>query len=360
MSIFVARLLVRQGRIDDAHELLVAIESRVVSLDDPATAIEYWYARCAIPNTRRDGLRTLEAARRVAELAVAVGDRLMEGHAALLRGCAYQHTSELTRAMREFDRADEIYRAIGSSTSIQSIRNNRASTLFQIGRITESAALLRTQYDELKAAGSNESIYFAASNLGCALLADGRIDEALGLQSEALDLARAMNSDGFAALALGDLGAAEIAAGHAAAGLAHLHEAIALNRRLDRTAVLAHDLARAAGAEPRPADGAAHARGALAIVEADPSAIALAPEILNRCAHAFERAADTAAAAYCRRKARAIVAARLRLLEDHDRDFYLAIPWHASLFDAGVRCADIIVDAHSARDLTSSGRAVPR
>jgi hypothetical protein len=155
----------------------------------------------------------------------------------------------------------------------------------------------------------------------------------LAMQTEALALARAMGSDGFAALALGDLGAAEVAAGLTEAGLTHLLEAAAANRRLDRPAVLAHDLARAAGAEPAGERGAVHARAALAVVEADPDAVALAPEILGRAAAAFERAGDVAAAAYCRRRGRGILAQRLSTIEGADRAAHLALAWHASLRD---------------------------
>jgi tetratricopeptide (TPR) repeat protein len=167
------------------------------------------------------------------------------------------------------------------------------------------------------------------------MLTVGRTDEALRFHREALALARGLSSDGHAAIALGDLGAAEIAAGRSAAGLARLREAIAINRRLGRNAVLAHDLARAAGAEGDPAKGAAHARGALALVEADPDGVALAPEILNRCAEAFARAGDLAASEFCRRRAGELLATRLDALDEGDRAHYLALPWHASLVKIG-------------------------
>jgi len=335
VSLFLARLMVQQGRFDEAFAFAVNLEPRIMALDDHATAINYWYVRAVIPSYRRDSSATLHAAERVSELARAAGDRLMEGHAALVRSIAYQHRSQLTRALRELDAADAIYVSIGARSHLSATQNNRASALFQIGRVAEAAAILDAQYATAKRDGADDSLYYSASNLGCAMLASGRIDEALRLQREALALARGLSSESQAALALGDLGAAEIAAGESAAGLAHLHEAIEINRRLGRTAVLAHDLARAAGAEPDPAAGAAHARAALALVEADPDGIALAPEILNRCAEAFARTADLAASEFCRRRAGALLATRLDALEERDRAHYLALPWHASLVEIG-------------------------
>jgi hypothetical protein len=71
----------------------------------------------------------------------------------------------------------------------------------------------------------------------------------------------------------------------------------------------------------------------LAIVEADPGAIALAPEILSRAAAAFDRAGDSAAAAYCRRRGREILDQQLNSIEGSDRVTYLALRWHAALGD---------------------------
>jgi hypothetical protein len=100
----------------------------------------------------------------------------------------------------------------------------------------------------------------------------------------------------------------------------------------NRPAVLAHDLARAAAAEPASKRGAVHARAALAIVESDPAGVALAPEILNRCAAALGRAGDCTAAAHCRRRGREILTERLRAIEsEDDRASYLSLAWHSSL-----------------------------
>jgi DNA-binding SARP family transcriptional activator len=321
----------RLGLLHDALAALIEIESRVAARNDLALAIDYWFARTGVPHAQRDARANLEAAQRVSELARAAGDRLMEGHAALMSATAHQHASALSRALAEIAHADEIYLSIGAVVARRVSRNNFASTLLQIGRIDEAAHVLRALYAEGQAHTSIEKRYFAASNLGCALLAAGEVEEALRLQREALDLARAMSSDGFAALALGDLGSAEIAAGDPCAGLAHLLEAAALNRDLGRPAVLAHDLARAAAAEPVAAAGAAHARAALVIVEADPARIALAPEILARCALAFERALDAAAAGFCRRRGGAILTERLEAMDARDRSFYAALPWHRVL-----------------------------
>jgi DNA-binding SARP family transcriptional activator len=330
-SIFLARLMARQGRFDEAAAFVARVESRVTALDDPALAIDYWYVRGVIPADRRDPAATLHAAARLGALAAAAGDRLMEGHAALLRGIAHQHRSQLTQALRELDAAEDIYESIGAASTLLNARNNRASTLLQIGRVDEAAQIFAGLYDGARGAGADESRYYAASNLGCALLAAGRVEEALTLQREALAIARALSSDGQAALALGDLGAAETAAGESAMGLAHLREAIAINRRLERTAVLAHDLARAASAEGSPSEAAVHARGALALVEADPEGIALAPEILNRCGDAFARAGDWAASEFCRGRARELFVKRLEALEENDRGHYRSLAWHASL-----------------------------
>ncbi len=335
MSMCVARLMVRQGLLDEAFAFAAKLESRIMALDDPAMAIDYWYVRAVIPSHRRDPIATLHAAERVSDLARAAGDRLMEGHAALVRSTACQQLSQLTRALQELDTADAIYASIGATAFSHHTQNNRASALFQIGRIGEAADILSGLYAAAKRTGADDSRYYSASNLGCAMLASGRVDEALRLQQEALAIARELSSDGHAALALGDLGAAEIAAGRNAMGLAHLREAITINRRLNRTAVLAHDLARAAGAESDPADGAVHARGALALVEADPDGIALAPEILNRCADAFARAEDPSASEFCRRRAREVLSKRLEALAAEDRTYYLALPWHATLVVSG-------------------------
>jgi tetratricopeptide (TPR) repeat protein len=331
MSMFAARILVSQERLDEALALVTSVETRVNALDDPALSIDYWYVRGIIPTRRRDPAAALHAAKMLGALAIRVGDRIMEGHAALLRSAAYQNESALSQALRDLDAAEEIYASIGVSAFTETTRNNRASTLVQIGRIDEATLILREQYARAQEIGAADSLYFAASNLGCALLANGQVDDALRLQREALGIARSLESDGHAALALGDLGAAEIAAGDPGAGLAHLREAIAINRRLNRTAVLAHDLARAAGAESDAAAGAAHARCALALVEADPTRIALAPEILNRCASALARAADPSAAAFCLRRARELLAERLAALDSHDRANYRALRWHAAL-----------------------------
>jgi hypothetical protein len=335
VSLFIARLMVQQGLFDEAFAFAVDVEPRVAALSDRAMAIDYWHLRAVIPSHRRDPSATLHAAERVLELARAAGDRLMEGHATVMRAMAYQHRSQLTRALRELDAAEAIYASIGAVSYFGHTRNNRASALLQIGRVAEAADILASLYAAAKRNGADDSLYYAASNLGCAMLAAGRVDEALRLQREALALASRQSSDGQAALALGDLGAAEIAAGQGGAGLAHLREAIVLNRHLGRTAVLAHDLARAAGAEPDPADGAAHARAALALVEADPERIALAPEILNRCAEAFARAMDRAASEFCRRRASELLAERLDALDESDRAHYLALPWHASPAEIG-------------------------
>jgi DNA-binding SARP family transcriptional activator len=335
VSLFLARLMVQHGLFDEALAFAVEVEPRIMSLNDPAMAIDYWYLRAVIPSHRRDPSATLHAAERAIELARAAGDRLLEGHATLVRSIAYQHRSQLTRALRELDAADAIYTSIGALSFLNHTRNNRASALLQIGRVAEAADILEALYAAAKRDGADESLYYAASNLGCAKLTAGQVDEALRLQREALALARGLSSDGKAALALGDLGAAEVAAGENAAGLAHLREAITLNRRLARTAVLAHDLARAAGAERDPAEAAVHARGALALVEADPDGIALAPEILRRCAEAFARATDRAASEFCSRRASELLSRRLDALDEGDRAHYLALPWHASLAEIG-------------------------
>ncbi len=329
VSLFLARLMVKRGLFDEAFAFATEVEPRIMALGDPAMAIDYWYLRAVIPSHRRDPAATLHAAERAIELARAAGDRLMEGHGTLVRSIAYQQRSQLTRALRELDAAEAIYASLGAASYLSHSRNNRAAALLQIGRVAEASRILETSYAAAKRNGADESLYYSASNLGCARLTAGRVDEALRLQREALALARGLSSDGHAAIALGDLGAAEIAAGQSDAGLAHLREAIAINRRIGRTAVLAHDLARAAGAEPDPAAGAAHARGALALVEADPDGIALAPEVLNRCAEAFARAADQAAAEFCRRRANELLARRLDALDEGDRAHYLALPWHA-------------------------------
>jgi tetratricopeptide (TPR) repeat protein len=326
--------MVRQGLFDEADAFVVAVEARIAALDHPATSLEYWYVRAMIPTYRRDSAATLLASGRLGEMARAAGDRFMEGHAALLKAIAYQHASQLTLALRELDVAEDIYASINADSVMHNVLNNRASTLFQIGRIDEAAAIFEHLYAAAERDGADETRYYAASNLGCALLAAGRVDGSVRLQTEALTLARVLESDNLAALALGDLGAAEIAAGNVASGLGHLREAVAINRRLKRTAVLAHDLARAAGAEPDPSQGAAHARGALALVEADPDGIALAPEILNRCAEAFSRAADASASAFCRDRARQLLSKRLDALDVDDRAYYLELPWHASLVES--------------------------
>jgi tetratricopeptide (TPR) repeat protein len=331
MSIFVARVLVNQIRLDDALAVVTSVESQIVTLDDPVLSIDYWYVRGIIPSRRRDPAAALHAAKMLHDLARSVGDRIMEGHAAVLRSAAYSHLSQLSQALRELDAAEEIFTSIGVSAFAEVTRNNRASILLQIGRVDEATLILREQYADARATGADDSLYFAASNLGCAMLASDPVDEALRLQREALAIARSLESDGHAALALGDLGAAEVAAGDPVAGSAHLREAIAINRQLNRTAVLAHDLARAACAESDVDAAAAHARGALAIVEADPTQIALAPEILHRSAIALERAADRSAAAFCMRRARELLAERLAALDTADRKLYVALPWHAAL-----------------------------
>jgi predicted ATPase/DNA-binding SARP family transcriptional activator len=340
VAILAASIQTRLGLLAETSAQLAAIEPRIAALDDPALAMDYWYTRTSLSHAQRDAPATRAAADILRGLARAAGDRLMEGHAAIMRATAYQHASALSRALIELDVADEIYRSIGADRPRQSVRNNRASVLLQVGRLAEAGELLRAEYVEVKRGGAAESVYFAASNLGCALLMQGCVDEAVGLGREALELARAMGSEGFAALALGDLGEAEVVAGRPAAGLAHLVEAAAINRHLQRPAVLAHDLARAALAESVSARSAVHARGALAIVEADPEHIALAPEILNRCGLAFERAGDRAAAAYCRRRGNGVLAERIATMEGTDREFYLALPWHASLAALGVGPAD--------------------
>jgi tetratricopeptide (TPR) repeat protein len=245
MAIFIVRIKSEQGNIDEALALLERIEPRVTSLNDPAIQIDHGFARIGILHVQRSGRAYLEECRRLIELTRAVGDRLSEGRAIEGRSAAYSHLCELGNALRDCDAALDIYAALGVAGKIEKMRNNRASVLFEIGRIAESSIILRDLYASSSASGMTKIRYFAASNLGCVMLAAGHVDEALDLQREALALARQMESEGFAALALGDLGAAEIAAGDASAGLTHLHEAIAINRKLNRVAVLAHDLARA-------------------------------------------------------------------------------------------------------------------
>jgi tetratricopeptide (TPR) repeat protein len=316
----------------------------VRAVDDAALTIYYWYVRSMAAHVRRDGAAMLPLAQRVVELSQAAGDRRMEAAGLSVVVAAYQNLSRLTEALRVHECMEEIYRALGASSQMRMARVNRASVLLQIGRLDEAAMILRAAYDEAKGSAVHGSAFFAALNLGWAMFARGQLHAALELQSEALELAREIASDGYAALALGDRGGTHIALGDDAAARADLNAAIEMNRRLDRPAVLANDLARISLAEPRAQDGAARARAALALVEEDSERVALAPGILFDCARAFTRAEDAAAAEYCRRRGREIVIARLRLLEDDDRGFYFALPWHAALFEPGTRVEAVIAD----------------
>jgi len=334
MANIIVRLKSQQGRIDEADALAGTIEPSVTALNDPALTMDYWYGRAFLFSVQRNGKANLETSRRVIELARAFGDRLMEAHATNSRAMAYQHLSELGNALRDVDAALELYEAIGVADYTPLIRNNRASMLLQVGRIDEAAAILSDLYASSKERSTADTICFAANNLGSAMFLTGRIEEALDLHREAYALAREMGSEGFAALLLGDLGEVEIACGDPSSGLGHLREAIAINRKLDRTALFAYDLSRAAGAEPSAADGATHARTALAIVESGGTdGIAYAPEIYGRCAAAFARAKDEGAALYCRERGRALLALRLALIDESDRASYRALPWHAALLD---------------------------
>jgi tetratricopeptide (TPR) repeat protein len=298
--------------------------------------------RSNVAQVRRDGAAMLPLAQRVVELSRAAGDRRMEAAGLSVLCGAYQNLSRLSEALRVNADIAEIHRALGASSQMRLARVNRASVLLQIGRLDEADSILRTAYDEAKCNGVLSDAFFAAANLGWAMFARDDLRAALQLQSEALELAREVESDAYAALALGDRGGTHAALGSAAAGLADLSAAIEINRRLDRSAVLAHDLARISLVEPRAQDGAARARAALALVEADSERIALAPGILYECTRAFARAGDATAAEYCRRRGREIVIARLHLLEGDDRRSYFSLPWHRSLFDPDTQVTDLV------------------
>jgi DNA-binding SARP family transcriptional activator len=359
--LIVANALIRQGRLDEAERELGASEPEILAFDDPALTAYYWYVRSTVAHARRDGAGMIPPSRRVVDLSRAIGDRSMEAAGLLMIAAAYQNLSQLSRALRELDAIEEIYASIGAQAQLDKATVNRASTLLQIGRIDEAAVLLRELHAETHHAVTREAAYYAALNLGCAMFAGAQHEAAQKYGREALRRARDMSSEAFAALALGDLGTTDVALGNVAEGLAELREAIEINRRLDRLPVLAHDLARASTAEPLPRDGAAHARAALAIVEADSERIALAAEILNRCAGAFERDGDAGAADYCRRRGREIVVARLHALEGDDRAFYFALPWHRSLFEAGTTIDDLIgLGSHAPAAPVESSPARPK
>ena len=333
-GILIARMHGRIGNADTAFALLATLEGRVTTLANATLSMDYWNARAAAAHARYDAVALLRASEQCGSAARAAGDRLMEGHAAWSAGTAHALAGRLTQAFTETKRAAEIYASIGAASHLREIGNNHASMLLQVGRIAEATAILEANLTYARTAGLLEFEYFSASNLGVAYLAAGAAPAALELQRHAFELAAALGSAAFTALALGDLGACEVTLGAFASGVAHLLEAAAMHRTLNRMATRAHDLARAAAAEPALGAAGGYAREALAIVEADPEAVKHAPEILWCCALVFERGGDPAAAAYARRLGRDILKRRAAAIENaEDRRYFCSLPHHATLLE---------------------------
>jgi DNA-binding SARP family transcriptional activator/predicted ATPase len=331
-SLFVAKMLGHRGDRPAADALLATLEERVEAAAEPQLTIDYWVARSNAAHATYDAGAMLHACERIDRAARDIGDRMTEANAAWQASAAHATAGRYTHAFREIARAIEIYASLDAVEPIRSIRNNLASALISAGRTAEATDILRDNLRSARERGVLEGEYFATSNLGVARLHAGDAPEACDLQRSALELARRIGSDAYVALALGDLGAALAAAGNVAEGVARLRESAEMNLALHRLGTRAHDLARAARWDPDPALALSDARTALATADADGERIKNAPEIFWCCALAFDRAGDSAAAAFARRRGRELLLARASAIEDEtDRRGFLAISHHAEL-----------------------------
>ncbi len=197
------------GRFDEALRHYEAAERLAGEQKDPSAAGHALAFQAAIWGSRGDSrLRSL--ATKALEL-LPESDQAGRAFAENALGLSYQMANDMNRALEHFERARELYLALGDAAGLSKALHNVALATFRQGDIDRARATYKEAIRQAERAG-RRGYPATYSNLAIVHLALGEFDEARTIAEEGLMLAQALGArrdEGWTLLTLGEVASAQ-------------------------------------------------------------------------------------------------------------------------------------------------------
>lgn len=209
LSLYQGEVCRALGRFDEALRAYEAAERLAHEQQDASSEGHALAFQAAIWGSRGDSrLRTL--AQKALEL-LPESDLAGRAFAENALGLSYQMANDMQRARSHFERAREIYLALGDAAGLSKALHNVALATFRQGDIDRARATYKEAIRQAERAG-RRGYPATYSNLAIVHLALGEFDEARAIADEGLMLAQTLGArrdEGWTLLTLGEVASAQ-------------------------------------------------------------------------------------------------------------------------------------------------------
>jgi tetratricopeptide (TPR) repeat protein len=160
------------------------------------------------------------------------GSKARKAHLLLQLGLAYYSVSKSEDALKYFEEAASLFRAIGDRRDEGAALGNLGLTYAALGRLERAIGYYEQHLAIARAIGDRRGEGSALGNLGLAYAALGQAGQAIGYYEQALAIARAIGDRQGESRSLGNLGNAYAALGQAGRAIAYYEQYLAIARAI--------------------------------------------------------------------------------------------------------------------------------